>query len=124
VADPAGGRAIVETSMDTFGRIDAVVNNAGILRDRYFHKMSEPEWDAVLKVHLYGSYNDSRAAAPHFRQQESSAVVNMTSTAGRIGNVGDANYESAKLGIAWLSRSIAMDTSRFNICSICIAPFA
>jgi len=124
VADAAGARRIVETAMDGFGCIDAVVNNAGILRDRFFHKMSEPEWDAVLKVHLYGSYYVSRAAAAHMKEQASGAFVHMTSTSGLIGNFGQANYSAAKLGLVALSKSIALDMARFNVRSNCIAPFA
>ncbi len=100
------------------------MNNAGILRDRFFHKMSEPEWDAVIKVHLYGAYYVSRAAANHFKEQGSGAFVHMTSTSGLIGNFGQANYSAAKLGIAALSKSIALDMLRFNVRSNCIAPFA
>ncbi|GAA4414973.1 SDR family oxidoreductase [Quisquiliibacterium transsilvanicum] len=124
VSEPAAAQRIVETAVDTFGRIDVVVNNAGILRDRFFHKMSEPEWDAVIKVHLYGAYYVSRAAANHFKEQGSGAFVHMTSTSGLIGNFGQANYSAAKLGIAALSKSIALDMLRFNVRSNCIAPFA
>ncbi|MCC5808918.1 MAG: SDR family NAD(P)-dependent oxidoreductase [Ectothiorhodospiraceae bacterium] len=124
VAEAANARKIVETAMDSFGRIDTVVNNAGILRDRFFHKMSEPEWDAVIKVHLYGSYYVSRAAAPHMKDQASGSFVHMTSTSGLIGNFGQANYSAAKLGIVALSKSIALDMQRFNVRSNCIAPFA
>ncbi len=124
VAEAANARKIVETALDHFGRVDAVVNNAGILRDRFFHKMSEPEWDAVLKVHLYGSYYVSRAAAPHFKDQGSGAFVHMTSTSGLIGNYGQANYSAAKLGLVALSKSIALDMQRFGVRSNCIAPFA
>ena len=124
VAEPASARGVVETAMDHFGRIDTVVNNAGILRDRFFHKMSEPEWDAVIKVHLYGSYYVSRAAAPHMKEQESGSFVHMTSTSGLIGNYGQANYSAAKLGLVALSKSIALDMGRFNVRSNCIAPFA
>ena len=99
----------MQCALDTFGRIDGVVNNAGILRDRIFHKMSDDEWDAVIKVHLYGSYYVSRAAANHFKEQDSGAFVHMTSTSGLIGNFGQANYAAAKLGIAALSKSIALD---------------
>jgi NAD(P)-dependent dehydrogenase (short-subunit alcohol dehydrogenase family) len=101
-----------------------VVNNAGILRDRFFHKMSLDEWDAVLKVHLYGSYYMSRAAANHFKEQESGAFVHMTSTSGLIGNFGQANYSAAKLGLVALSKSIALDMQKFHVRSNCIAPFA
>ena len=120
---PAAGR-IVQCALDHFGRIDGVVNNAGILRDRFFHKMSLDEWDAVLKVHLYGSYYMARAAATHFKEQESGAFVHMTSTSGLIGNFGQANYAAAKLGVAALSKSIALDMQKFNVRSNCIAPFA
>ena len=124
VADPASAARIVECAVQSFGRIDAVVNNAGILRDRFFHKMSMDEWDAVIKVHLYGAYYVSRAAATHFKEQNSGAMVHMTSTSGLIGNFGQANYSAAKLGIVALSKSIALDMLKFNVRSNCIAPFA
>ncbi len=124
VAEPAAANAIIQQAVDTYGRIDGVINNAGILRDRIFHKMSEPEWDAVIKVHLYGAYYMSKAAAPFFKEQESGAFVHMTSTSGLIGNFGQANYSAAKLGVAALSKSIALDMQRFNVRSNCIAPFA
>lgn len=124
VADAASAARIVECAVESFGRIDAVVNNAGILRDRFFHKMSVDEWDSVLKVHLYGAYFVSRAAATHFKEQNSGAMVHMTSTSGLIGNFGQANYAAAKLGIVALSKSIALDMLKFNVRSNCIAPFA
>jgi len=124
VSEAAAAGRIVQNALDVFGRIDAVVNNAGILRDRFFHKMSLDEWDAVIKVHLYGAYYVSRAAANHFKEQESGAFVHMTSTSGLIGNFGQANYAAAKLGIAALSKSIALDMQKFNVRSNCIAPFA
>jgi NAD(P)-dependent dehydrogenase (short-subunit alcohol dehydrogenase family) len=124
VADLAGATRIVEQAVDTFGRIDCVVNNAGILRDRFFHKMSEEDWDAVLKVHLYGSFYVSRAAADHFKEQGSGSFVHMTSTSGLIGNLAQANYSAAKLGIAGLSKSIALDLQKFGVRSNCISPFA
>lgn len=124
VADAVGAGRIIETALDTFGRIDCVVNNAGILRDRIFHKMTEDEWDAVLQVHLYGSFFVSKAAATHFKAQESGSFVHMTSTSGLIGNMGQANYSAAKLGLTALSKSIALDMERFNVRSNCIAPFA
>ena len=124
VAEAAAADRIVTTALDTFGRLDAVVNNAGILRDRFFHKMSVEEFDSVIKVHLYGSYFVSRAAANHFKAQESGAFVHMTSTSGLIGNFGQANYSAAKLGIMALSKSIALDMHKFNVRSNCIAPFA
>ncbi|MFM0157088.1 MULTISPECIES: SDR family NAD(P)-dependent oxidoreductase [Paraburkholderia] len=124
VADPAGAARIVAQAVDTFGRIDCVVNNAGILRDRFFHKMSEADWDAVLKVHLYGSFYVSRAATDRFKEQGSGAFVHMTSTSGLIGNLAQANYSAAKLGIAGLSKSIALDLQKFGVRSNCISPFA
>jgi NAD(P)-dependent dehydrogenase (short-subunit alcohol dehydrogenase family) len=124
VADAAAAQRIVSTAFDAFGRLDAVVNNAGILRDRFFHKMSVDEFDAVVKVHLYGSYFVSRAAANHFKEQSSGCFIHMTSTSGLIGNLGQANYSAAKLGIMALSKSIALDMQKFNVRSNCIAPFA
>ncbi len=103
VAEAAAAGRIIQCALDHFGRIDGVVNNAGILRDRFFHKMSLDEWDAVIKVHLYGSYFMSRAAANHFKEQGSGAFVHMTSTSGLIGNLGQANYSAAKLGLVALS---------------------
>ena len=124
VSDVTSANRMVQTALDVFGRIDAVVNNAGILRDRFFHKMSVDEFDAVIKVHLYGGFYVSRAAANHFKEQGSGAYVHMTSTSGLIGNFGQANYAAAKLGIAALSKSIALDMQKFNVRSNCIAPFA
>ncbi|MBP7520063.1 MAG: SDR family oxidoreductase [Leptothrix sp. (in: Bacteria)] len=124
VSEAASAARIVTTALDTFGRLDVVVNNAGILRDRFFHKMSAEEFDAVIKVHLYGTFHVSRAAAPHFKEQQSGAYVHMTSTSGLIGNFGQANYAAAKLGIAALSKSIALDMQKFGVRSNCISPFA
>ena len=124
VADWDGAHAMVQAAIDAFGRIDAVVNNAGNLRDVLFHKMTEDDFDAVIGVHLKGTFNVSRAAATHFRQQSSGAYVHMTSTSGLIGNLGQANYSAAKLGIAAMSKSIAMDMGRFNVRSNAVAPFA
>lgn len=115
---------IVQDAIKAFGRIDAVVNNAGILRDVIFHKMSKEDWDLVRSVNLDGYFYVSRAAAPYFKEQGSGAFVHMTSTSGLIGNMGQANYSAAKLGVAGLSKSIAIDMQRFNVRSNCIAPFA
>lgn len=115
---------IVEAAVDSFGGIDIVVNNAGILRDRFIFNMSEEEWRAVIDVHLNGSFFVSRAAADHFRSQKSGAYVCMTSTSGLLGNFGQANYGAAKAGIAALSRSLAFDMQRYNVRSNAIAPFA
>jgi NAD(P)-dependent dehydrogenase (short-subunit alcohol dehydrogenase family) len=122
VAD--AGDKIVKTAVDAFGRVDILVNNAGILRDRIFHRMSWSDWHDVMKVHLDGSFNMSRAVAALFREQNSGSFVHMTSTSGLIGNFGQANYMAAKLGIAGLSRAIALDMARFNVRSNAIAPFA
>jgi len=124
VAEAAPAQRIVQCALDTFGRIDGVVNNAGILRDRMFHRMSVDEWEAVIRVHLSGSFFVSRAAAGHFKEQGSGAFVHMTSTSGLVGNIGQANYSAAKLGIVGLSKSIALDMQKFNVRSNCIAPFA
>ncbi len=99
-------------------------DNAGNLRDVIFHKMPEDDFDAVIQVHLKGSFNMSRAAAPHFKSEESGSFVHMTSTSGLIGNFGQANYCSAKMGVVGLSKAIALDMERFNVRSNCIAPFA
>jgi NAD(P)-dependent dehydrogenase (short-subunit alcohol dehydrogenase family) len=124
VAEWNAAHKMVEAAVERFGRIDIVVNNAGILRDVMFHRMSEPEWDAVMAVHLKGSFNVSRAAAPHFKAQGSGAYVHMSSTSGLVGNFGQANYAAAKLGIAALSKSIALDMAKFGVRSNAVAPFA
>jgi NAD(P)-dependent dehydrogenase (short-subunit alcohol dehydrogenase family) len=124
VAEFASAGKIIQCAVDTFGRIDCVVNNAGILRDAIFHKMTEDDWDAVVTVMLKGAFNTCRHAADHFRKQESGSFVHMTSTAGLIGGVGQANYGAAKLGVVGLSKSIAIDMQRFNVRSNCIAPVA
>jgi NAD(P)-dependent dehydrogenase (short-subunit alcohol dehydrogenase family) len=124
VANWDSAHAIIQTAIDTFGRIDGVVNNAGILRDTIFHKMTEEDFDIVLNVHLKGSFNMSRACAPHFKEQNSGCMVHMTSTSALIGNLGQSNYMAAKLGIVGLSKSIALDMNRFNVRSNCVSPFA
>jgi NAD(P)-dependent dehydrogenase (short-subunit alcohol dehydrogenase family) len=124
VADPQGAERIVETAVDAFGRIDCVVNNAGILRDRIWHRMSAADWDAVIKVHLYGAFYVSKAATPYFKDQGSGAFVHFTSTSGLVGNIGQANYAAAKMGIVGLSKSIALDMARFGVRSNCVSPFA
>jgi NAD(P)-dependent dehydrogenase (short-subunit alcohol dehydrogenase family) len=117
-------RAIVQTAVDSFGGLHGVVNNAGILRDRFFHNMDPDEWRAVIDVNLSGYFYVSRAAAPVFRQQNGGAFVHFTSTAGLVGTTGQANYGAAKAGIVGLSKQIALDMERFNVRSNCVSPFA
>ncbi len=124
VAAWGSAQKIIQAALDHYGRIDAVVNNAGILRDGIFHRMTEDDWLSVISVHLNGSFFVSRAAAEHYRKQESGAFVHITSTSGLIGNVGQANYAAAKLGITALSKSIALDMARYNVRSNCLSPWA
>jgi NAD(P)-dependent dehydrogenase (short-subunit alcohol dehydrogenase family) len=124
VSSWTSAQSVIKKAIDTFGKIDIIVNNAGILRDTIFHKMDPTDWENVINVHLNGSFYISRAAAPFFREQNSGSFVHMTSTSGLIGNFGQANYSAAKLGIVGLSKSIALDMSRYNVRSNCIAPFA
>ena len=124
VAEALAAANIVKTATDTYGRLDGVVNNAGILRDAIFHRMSVDAFEQVIKVHLMGSFYVSHAAARLFKEQESGSFVHFTSTSGLIGNFGQANYAAAKLGIVGLSKSIALDMSSFHVRSNCISPFA
>lgn len=124
IAEWNSAHAIVGQALEAFGRIDAVVNNAGVLRDVIFHKMTLEDWEIVRSVNLDGCFYMSRAAASHFKEQGSGAFVHMTSTSGLIGNMGQANYSAAKLAVVALSKSIALDMRRFNVRSNCIAPFA
>lgn len=124
VAEALAAANIVKTATDTYGKLDGVVNNAGILRDAIFHRMSVDAFEQVIKVHLMGSFYVSHAAARLFKEQDSGSFVHFTSTSGLIGNFGQANYAAAKLGIVGLSKSIALDMSRFHVRSNCISPFA
>ena len=124
ISDFAAADSLIQSTVRSYGRIDIVINNAGNLRDNIFHRLSEEDFDAVIAVHLKGTFNVSRAAAPHFKQQASGVYVHMTSTSGLIGNFGQANYCAAKLGIAGLSKAIALDMSKFNVRSNAVAPFA
>jgi NAD(P)-dependent dehydrogenase (short-subunit alcohol dehydrogenase family) len=124
VADPQGAESIIQDAVTNFGRIDGVVNNAGILRDRMFHKMSIDDWKQVVDVHLNGTFYVSKAAANYFRDQQSGSYVHFTSTSGLVGNFGQANYSAAKMAIVGLSNSIALDMQRAKVRSNCIAPFA
>ena len=124
VSTMAGGQAIIQTALDRFGGIDIVVNNAGILRDRMIFNMTEEEWDGVINTHLKGAFAVTRAAVPHMREKKWGRLVNMTSTSGLVGNVGQANYAAAKLGIVGLTKVTALDMARYNVTANCISPFA
>ncbi len=124
VASLGAVQRMVEQAKDQFGGLHAIVNPAGILRDTMLHKMTEEDWDRVIEVHLRGSWNVTRASIELFREQKDGAYVLFTSTSGLIGNIGQANYAAAKMGIVGLSRIIAMEGARNNIRSNVIAPFA
>jgi len=119
-----GGESIIRTAVDSFGKLDILVNNAGILRDRMIFNMAPEEWDAVMKVHLYGVFNCTKPACVLFRQQRSGRVISMSSTSGLIGNSGQANYGAAKAGIAGFTRVIARDMGRYGVTCNAIAPGA
>ena len=124
VAQWDGACRIAELAMDTYGRIECVVNNAAVLRDVIFHKMMPEDWEAVIGVGLNGSFYVSRAVAPYFRKQESGSFVHITSTSGLIGGVGQANYGAMKIGLVGLSKGIALDMARYHVRSNCVAPTA
>jgi NAD(P)-dependent dehydrogenase (short-subunit alcohol dehydrogenase family) len=116
--------SMMEQAKKEFGALHAVVNPAGILRDGMFHKMDPADWKAVIDVHLHGAFNVTRATVEQFREQQDGAYVLFTSTSGLIGNIGQANYAAAKLGVMGLSRIIAMEGASKNVRSNIIAPFA
>ena len=123
VTTPEGGERIIKTALDAFGRLDILVNNAGILRDKSIYNMAPEDWDAVLKVHLYGTFYCTRPACAWFRQQRSGRIINTSSHAGR-GNRGQANYSAAKEGIVGFTRTVALDMGRYGVTCNAIRPVA
>jgi len=124
VADWAAAERMVAQAVDTFGRLDAIVNNAGIIREKSFAETSIEDWDTTVKVHLYGCFHLARAAAPLFQQQRSGSYIHMTSSTALIGRRNLAPYAAAKMGIVGLSRAIALDMAAFGVRSNCVAPAA
>lgn len=122
--DVANGEAIVKNAIDSFGAVHAVINNAGIIRDKSFAKMTDDLWNAIQKVHLYGTFSVTRAAWPHFLRQGYGRVVNTTSTSGIYGNFGQTNYAAAKAGILGFTRALAQEGKRKNILVNAVAPTA
>jgi NAD(P)-dependent dehydrogenase (short-subunit alcohol dehydrogenase family) len=123
VAVPEGGENIVKTALDAFGKLDILINNAGVLRDRMIFNMTPEEWDIVLKVHLYGHFHCIRPACAVFRQQRSGRIVNTSSEVG-LGNVGQANYGAAKEGIVGLTRTVARDMGKYGVTCNAVRPRA
>jgi NAD(P)-dependent dehydrogenase (short-subunit alcohol dehydrogenase family) len=124
VATAAGGEGIIQTALDSFGRLDILVNNAGILRDRMIFNMTEQEWDEVIAVHLKGHFNTIKPASVLLRQQRHGRIINFSSESGLWGNAGQANYGAAKSGIAGLTRVVARDLGRYGVTCNAIAPRA
>ncbi|HEV7760172.1 MAG TPA: SDR family oxidoreductase [Acidimicrobiales bacterium] len=124
VATPEGGQNIVKTAVDTFGRIDIVINNAGILRDTSFKNMTAEQLEPVLDVHLKGAFYVTQPAWAHMRDQGYGRVVNTASGAGIFGNFGQTNYGAAKMGLVGLTRVLAIEGAKYNIKANAIAPVA
>lgn len=124
VADTASVNYAVESAVLRTGRVDVLVNNAGILRDTVVWKMTDDDWDAVLAVHLGGTFRFTRACVPHFRQRSAGRIINVTSYSGLRGNVGQANYSAAKAGIIGFTKTTAKELGRFGITVNAISPNA
>ena len=124
VTSMEGCAGMVKAALAAFGRLDIVVNNAGILRDRMFHKMSPEDWQAVIDVHLGGHFNLCRSAINLFREQGYGRIINFTSTSGLVGNLGQTNYGSAKMAVVGLTRLLALETQKHDICVNAVSPFA
>ena len=124
VATVDGGESLIKTALDTFGRLDILVNVAGILRDRMIFNMTEEEWDAVIAVHLKGHYCTTKPASVIFRQQRYGRIINFSSGSGLTGNPGQANYGAAKAGVAGFTRVVAKDLGRYGVTCNAISPGA
>jgi NAD(P)-dependent dehydrogenase (short-subunit alcohol dehydrogenase family) len=124
VADVAGAEGMVAQALEAFGRVDVVVNNAGILRDRSFAKMTEQEVRDVLEVHLMGAFHLTMSAWPHLKEQGYGRIVNTTSPAGLFGNFGQANYAAAKMGLVGFTRTLAIEGRKAGIHVNVVAPLA
>ena len=124
VATPEGGQAIVQRALDAFGKIDIVVNNAGILRDKTFHNLTPDLVDAVIDVHLRGAFHVTQPAWVHMREQQYGRIIVTASSAGLFGNFGQANYGAAKMGLVGLAHVLAQEGERYNIKTNAIAPVA
>jgi len=120
----ADGEKIVETAIQAFGRIDIVINNAGILRDVSFHKMKETDWDLVNLVHLKGTYKVTKAAWPYFRSQKYGRVIFITSSSGLYGNFGQSNYSSVKMAVIGFANTLTLEGKKYNIVCNTVAPVA